>query len=69
MRKFLRNEEIGGKIGASRRFLADFEVSEIKKKRFGFDFLEEKSKNDFDEEMVEVKIDMRKFFELRKKKL
>jgi len=31
MRKFLRNEEIGGKIGAKRRFLADFEVSEIKK--------------------------------------
>ena len=60
----MRNEELG--------FLADFEVSEIKKKRFGFDFWEEKSKMDlldFGEEMAEVKIDKRKFFELRKKKL
>ena len=47
------------------KFKIDF--SDIKKKRLGFDFLEEKSKIDFDEEMVEVKIDMRKFFELRKK--
>ena len=49
---------------------------QLKKKHFGFDFFEEKSKIDFSEikkrldfgeEMAEVKIDMRKFFELRKK--
>ena len=57
-----------------RRFWS-FRAKKKNKKRLGFDFFEEKSKIhfseikkrfDFDEEMAEVRIDMRKILELKK---